>query len=145
LSPWGFKAFVPKEKYVAPSPFITKFIPGHDFRILSTTMTGEKIRVEFHFSEDMDCSSITNSLTAKSRALENRTARFDLDSISCQTMAATDAATWTGALPDIYNYSIVLTNVLHGVHELTVNNVSNKDGSRKTNVSASGIFGLTAC
>jgi alpha-1,3-glucan synthase len=141
LSAWGFKAFVPKEKYVAPSPFITKFIPGHDYRILSTTMTGEKIRVEFHFSEDMNCSSITNSLTVKSTALENQTARLDRDSISCQAMAVTDTATWTGALPDAYNYSVVLTNVFNGVHELTVNNVSNKMGSRKTNVSTIGIFG----
>jgi alpha-1,3-glucan synthase len=140
LSAWGFKAFVPREKYVAPSPFITRFLPGHDWRIPSTVTTGEKIRIEFHFSEEMNCSSISNSLTVNSRALENRTARFDMDSISCQKVVAPDTVTWPGALPEVFNYSIDLTNVFHGIHELTVNNASNRKGKRRTNVSTIGIF-----
>ena len=135
LAAWGFKAFVPKDKYAAPLPFITKFVPGHDWRILSTITTGERIKVAFQFSEEMDCDSITNSLSINSTALGNQTAQLDKSTVTCSTIPEMDTATWVGAMTSVYNYSIELTNVFHGIHELVVNNVSNKNGNRSTNVS----------
>lgn len=135
LPAWGFKAFVPKDKFVAPSPFITKFTPGHDSRILSTTRTGERLHVSFQFSQEMDCESITNSLSVTSTALDNQTAEFDRSTVSCGSIPETQVAFFPGAFTSVYNYSIELINVFHGVHEIVVNNVSNKNGDRKTNVS----------
>ena len=135
LTPWGFKAFVPKDNYVAPSPFITKFIPGHDWRILSTITTGERVHVAFQFSDEMDCDSITNSISINSSALGNQTAQLDKSTVTCSTIPEMDTATWVGAMTSVYNYSVVLENVFHGVHELVVNNVSNKNGDRSTGVS----------
>ncbi|KAL1968942.1 hypothetical protein VTN77DRAFT_776 [Rasamsonia byssochlamydoides] len=130
---WGFKAFVPKDKFVAPSPFITGFTPGHDARILSTVTSGERVPISFQFSEEMDCDSITNALSVSSTALYNQTAQFDKSTVSCGVIPETQTATWSGAFSSVYNYSIELTNVFHGVHEVIVNNVTNKAGNRTTN------------
>lgn len=138
LLPWSFKAFVPKESFVAPSPFITKFTPGHDWRILSTIDTGERVNIGFQFSSEMNCDSITNSISIKSTAYRNQTAQLDKSTISCGPVAETQMALWPGALTSVYNYSAQLTNVFHGIHEIVVNNASNKDGDSATNVSLIG-------
>lgn len=136
IPPWGFKALVPKDKFVAPSPFITKFTPGHDARILSTVTSGERIPISFQFSEEMDCDSITNALSVSSTALYNQTAQLDKSTVSCGAIPETQVANWSGAFPSVYNYSIELTNVFHGIHEVIVKNVTNKAGNRATNVSS---------
>ncbi|KAJ9408695.1 putative alpha-1,3-glucan synthase [Paecilomyces variotii] len=133
LSPWSFKAFVPKKVFVEPSPFITKFTPGHDWRILSTINAGESIYIGFQFSSEMDCNSITNAISIKSTAYGNYTAQLDKSTVSCNTIAETQMVSWPGALASVYNYSVQLTNVFHGVHEIIVSNASNRNGNRMTN------------
>jgi alpha-1,3-glucan synthase len=140
LPAWGFKAFVPKDTFVRPSPFITKFLPGHDYRILSTSSTGDRVAVGFEFTEDMDCDSITNSLSVTSTAFpNNQTAQFDKNTVSCGAIDESKVVGWTGALSGFYRYSIELTNVFHGVHEIIMRNVTNKEKYRWTNV---GLFFL---
>jgi len=135
LSPWSFKAFVPKKVFVEPSPFITKFTPGHDWRIVSTVNAGESIYIGFQFSSEMDCNSITNAISIKSTAYGNYTSQLDKSTVSCNTIAETQMVSWPGALASVYNYSVQLTNVFHGVHEIIVSNASNRNGNRMTNVS----------
>lgn len=134
LPAYGFKAFVPKGAFVAPSSFITKFEPGHDARILSTTTTGEQVPISFQFSEEMDCNSITGGLSVTSTALNGETAQFDKSSISCQPISSIQSAPYTGTLAGTFNYSVVLDNVFHGVHEIILNNVTNKARNHTTNV-----------
>jgi alpha-1,3-glucan synthase len=135
LPAYGFKALVPKSAFVAPSPYITKFEPGHDARILSTVTRGERVPINFIFSEEMDCESITVGLSVTSTAMDGETARFDNGSISCHSLPERQPATYQGTFAGVFNYSIELENVFHGIHEIVLNNVTNKDQNRTTNVS----------
>jgi alpha-1,3-glucan synthase len=140
LPAYGFKVFVPKGAFMAPSPFIIKFEPGHDARILSTSTTGERIPVSFQFSEEMNCDSITNGLSVNSTALNGKIARFDKNSISCQLISRSQGAAYSGTLVGVFNYSIELENVFHGVHEITLNNTTNSARNQTTNVRISSLF-----
>ncbi|KAK5183890.1 hypothetical protein LTR16_010040, partial [Cryomyces antarcticus] len=82
MTKYGFKAFVPVSKWHAPSPLITKFLPGHDQRILSTVSRTEQesVDIEFRFSDLMDCDSVTSSLSINSTTADGSTARLDLKS-----------------------------------------------------------------
>jgi alpha-1,3-glucan synthase len=135
LSPWGFKAFVPKQAFTTPSPFITKFEPGHDARLLSTVTTGETIPIGFQFSEEMNCESITNGISVSSTALNGQQAQFDISSVSCNSILEDQSVPWQGAYTGAYNYSIDLTNVFHGIHEVLVKNVTSEGKNRVTDVS----------
>lgn len=135
LPAYGFKAFVPKSVFVAPSPYITNFEPGHDARLLSNVTTGERVPVSFTFSEEMDCDSITTGLSVTSTAVNREAARFDNGSISCLSLQESQPATYQGTFQGVFNYSIELENVFHGIHEIVLNNVTNRDQNRTTNVS----------
>lgn len=126
---------MPKKAFTAPSPFITKFEPGHDARLLSTVTTGDTIPISFQFSEDMDCDSITNGISVSSTALNGQQAQFNTGSVSCNSIPEDHSASWQGAYIGAYNYSIELTNVFHGIHEVIVKNVTSKGKDRVTNVS----------
>ncbi|GKZ26283.1 hypothetical protein AbraIFM66951_003610 [Aspergillus brasiliensis] len=130
---WGFKAFVPKAKFVQPSPYITRFSPGHDARFISQGNNGETIQIGFEFSQEMNCSQITDSLTVTSKALNDEDAQIDTASASCRSFAETQVATWPGALPSVFGYEVNLTNVYPGVHRITVNNVTTAAGNQSTN------------
>ncbi|PYH63384.1 alpha-1,3-glucan synthase [Aspergillus vadensis CBS 113365] len=130
---WGFKAFVPKAKFVKPSPYITSFSPGHDARFISQGNDGETIQIGFEFSQEMNCSQITDSLTVTSKALNDESARIDTNSVTCSSFAETQVATFPGALTSVFGYQVNLTNVYPGVHRITVSNVTTAEGNQSTN------------
>lgn len=132
---WGFKALVPKDSFVIPAPVITKYLPGHDYRMLSTSQLAARVRFEVRFSQEMDCGSITNSLQIRSSTGDKQTAQLDEGSVQCQIMSGTDPAKWVGASDGVWAYTADITDVSDGVHEITVVNATTKDGNRHTNVS----------
>lgn len=132
---WGFKAFVPKDKFVQPSPYITRFSPGHDARLVPRGTRGETVRIGFEFSQEMDCRDITNSLTITSKALHDESPQLDTTSVSCKSIEETIVATWPGALNGVFRYEADLSNVFPGVHRVTLNNVTTADGNQSTGVS----------
>jgi alpha-1,3-glucan synthase len=129
---WGFKAFVPKDKFVQPSPYITRFSPGHDARLVPQGTSGETVRIGFEFSQEMD---ITNSLTITSKALDDEIPQLDTTSVSCKSIEETDVVTWPGALTSVFSYEVDLGNVFPGVHRVTLSNVTTADGNQSTGVS----------
>lgn len=83
----------------------------------------------------MNCNSITSSLSIRSTTASGARAVFDNSTILCH-LATNDASSiWEGSLAGIYDYSIELTNLHHGIHEIIVNNVTNHAGTASTNVS----------
>ncbi|RDH31235.1 alpha-1,3-glucan synthase [Aspergillus welwitschiae] len=130
---WGFKAFVPKAKFVKPSPYITRFSPGHDARFISQGNDGETIQIGFEFSQEMNCSQITDSLTVTSKALNDESAQIDTTSVSCSSFTEKQVATWPGALTSVFGYQVNLTNVYPGIHRITVSNVTTAEGNLSTN------------
>lgn len=122
IAAWGFKAFVLKDTYVNPSPVITRFVPGHDYRILSTP----SLEIEIHFSIPMDCQQVANSLQINSTTSDNRTPRVDVGSIHCNNVSDFRNATssFSGAVNTAWSFTALLINVADGIHQISIKNVS---------------------
>ena len=141
LPAWGFKAYVPSDQWLRPSPVITKFNPGHDYRVLSnsTTETPQTVAIEFHFSDEMNCQIVLNAITCESTTEDGRTASLDKSSFSCHTENDTSANTSpytgvvTGHIPNMWRIAGNLVNVSDGIHSLTLGNVTNQSGNASTN------------
>jgi alpha-1,3-glucan synthase len=129
LAPYAFKAYVPLEAWLPPLPMMTKFLPGHDARLRSTVSANEKesVDVELRFSEEMDCSSVTQKLVLSSTTEDGSNAQLVQNSVSCSNIADTDAQSFSGAVPSTWTWKAKLL-VANGVHSLTVNNASSIDG-----------------
>ncbi len=132
LPAWGFKAFVPDHEFIAPSPVITKFLPGHDARLLSQ----ETIPIELHFSAPMDCDQITKTLHVSSTTAANKTANLDSGSVQCKKIPSQDAdpSPWSGGVNTAWIFSAKLTNVADGIHQVSINNISAADRATSTKV-----------
>lgn len=133
---WGYKVLVPKDKFIRPSPTITKFLPGHDYRIMSSQPTGGHIRIEVHFSDEMECDAITRNIQIESKTVDQSTAQVDEGSVQCRAAPPdSDQAKWVGAPQTAFVYSVDIIDLAHGIHDISVRNVSTKDGNATTNVS----------
>lgn len=143
MSPWGYKAYVPIGKWLEPSPVITKFSPGHDYRILSNSSSNEQdtIPIELHFSQEMNCDNIRNSITVESTTSDGSTASLDNSSVDCSSTFDMEAIVSrytgpvTGQIPSVWVVKAKLVNVSDGVHSITVSNGTNQAGNAFTNVS----------
>ncbi|KAL6721871.1 Cell wall alpha-1,3-glucan synthase ags1 [Lecanora helva] len=122
LPAWGFKAFVLKDQYVRPSPVITKFLPGHDSRLLSTP----SVPIELRFSHPMNCGQIANVLRITSTTWDNRTARMDNSSVRCSETTSSDGtiSSFAGMVQTIWSFSATLLDVSDGIHRISIDNVS---------------------
>ena len=136
MLPWEYKAFVPKDKWLLPSPTITRIIPGHDARLLSTVAFGgqESVEIQIRFSSEMNCNSVTNSIQIDSATQDTQTARLNKSSVVCM-MAYADPPRHVGEIATNWLFKAVLENVSNGVHTITVNNATTEDGELYTNVS----------
>lgn len=105
-----------------PSPVITKFVPGHDHRILSTP----SLPIEIHFSVPMDCQQIASSVWINSSTPDNQTPKIDVGSINCNNIRGIDDVTssFSGAVGTAWSFRAVLINVSDGIHQISINNVS---------------------
>ncbi|KAL8886169.1 MAG: hypothetical protein Q9215_006085 [Flavoplaca cf. flavocitrina] len=137
LPPWGYQALVPYNTWLNPSPVITKFIPGHDRRLLTDRMVNT-IAVEIHFSDIMVCGKILDSLTVLSKTWDDSQPSIDVTSASCKNIAVADADVSvltgrpTGEIPSTFSFSVNLRGVAHGIHSISLGNVSTEEGTAST-------------
>ena len=122
LPAWGFKALVLKDEYVGPTPVITKFLPGHDYRALSNP----SIPIQLHFSAPMNCQQIANALQINSTTQNRQVARLDPSTIRCHDNVISDSAATPlcGVPQTTWSFTGTLINVYDGVHQISINNVS---------------------
>jgi alpha-1,3-glucan synthase len=132
LDAWAFKAYVPKENWVSPAPIITKFLPGHDARILASPDGNSTVDIVFQFSHEMDCDSIQSNLIIASTTDGNSLASIDPESIVCSQVNDPDVDTYVAQIQSTWAWSARVVNVQSGVHVLTIQNVSVADGSAFT-------------
>ncbi|KAE9972211.1 hypothetical protein EG328_005136 [Venturia inaequalis] len=133
LEPWAFKAYVPIEHWMGnPSPTLTKFVPGHDARILAKANTGNTVDIEFQFSQDMDCDFITENLLINSTTTEASTAKIDAQSVFCGNVTEADSTKYVAQIPSVWSWKATLINVPTGIHALTIANARTMDGSGST-------------
>ena len=120
LDAWGFKAFVPKEEWVGPRPMVTKFVPGHDARLLSTVEPGkqETVPIELHFSTVMDCDAITNTLRINSTTEDKSVPTIDVGSVRCQNVTDMNIPRFEGGIGTEWTWTADLTKVSNGVYFL---------------------------
>ena len=130
LSPWGFKAFVLKDNYTEPTPVITKFAPGHDSRIVSTS----SLPIELHFSVPMDCQQISNALRINSSTSSNQNARLDFHTVRCGNVSIFDdvKGSVAGMVMSSWVFSATVIDVDDGVHQISVGSISSAANSRIT-------------
>ena len=134
LEAWGFKAWVPKDKWIGPRPMVTRFVPGHDARILSTVAPGkrESLSIEFHFSLEMDCDGITKKLKINSTTEDSSTPDIDAASVRCSKPMDTERPSLVGSVGTAWTWSAKLNNVANGIHRLTLDNIPSLDNSSNT-------------
>lgn len=128
---YDFKAYVPLEDWVGPKPMITRFSPGHDARILSTSGPNEtqSLDVELQFSTEMDCDAVTNSIAFNSTTQQGNTPKVDVGSVQCSTIEDPGEVKYVGQIMSNWTWSATLTDVEDGVHRLSVRNATTQNGS----------------
>lgn len=131
MTMYGFKAFVPVENWKAPLPVVTKFLPGHDHRILSNTSSDEasSVEIEVRFSAEMSCRSFRDSFSVNSTTESGNEAEIDSESIDCLTIDPQHESHYYGPSPSIWRVRATLNNVYDGIHMVNVNNVTSEDGA----------------
>jgi alpha-1,3-glucan synthase len=129
LAPWDFRAYVPKENWIPPPPFLTNFLPGHDARLLASSDGNNTVPITFEFSEKMDCDSITKNLIIDSTTEEKSVATIDPTSIVCGEGADAGGTKWVAQVPSTWSWKATLVDVPNGVHVLTLKNVTTSDGT----------------
>ncbi|KAK3670004.1 Cell wall alpha-1,3-glucan synthase ags1 [Recurvomyces mirabilis] len=135
MAAYDFRAYVPINDWVAPTPMITKFSPGHDARMLSKVDPSgtEGVDVELQFSVAMDCDSVTNSLSFNSTTDSGSHPSVDQNSIKCGTLGTVANSTLVGTIPSKWSWQARLTDVANGIHSLTFRNASAANGAGSTN------------
>jgi alpha-1,3-glucan synthase len=129
LAPWDFKAYVPKENWIQPPPFLTSFLPGHDARLLASSDGNNSVPIAFEFSQEMDCDSITKNLVITSTTDEKSVATIDPSSIVCGAGADVGGAKWVAQVASSWSWKATLVDVPNGIHVLTLKNITTSDGT----------------
>lgn len=122
---------------------ITKFSPGHDYRILSDSSSNGQttVPIALHFSQEMNCENVRNLITINSTTADGSTPSLDSASAKCKLTFDSEAIVSqytgpiTGQIPSKWVLKANLVNVSDGVHSITVSNVTNQAGNASTNVS----------
>ncbi|KAF1995683.1 glycosyltransferase family 5 protein [Amniculicola lignicola CBS 123094] len=134
MEPWGYKLFVPKDKFVSPGPTITRVIPGHDARVASQVSDDDSqtVSIEVQFSSEMNCDNVVSNFSVKSTTSNGEQARLNTSSVVCTTIDP-DAQQYVGQIPSVWTLRVELENVYNGIHVYTLNNVSTESMSLYTN------------
>ncbi|KAL8728257.1 MAG: hypothetical protein Q9181_005404 [Wetmoreana brouardii] len=138
LPPWGYRALVPYEKWLNPSPVITKFVPGHDCRLL-TNRSHITVPIKIHFSDAVLCEEILTALSLRSATEDGSQASIDRNTVTCRNIAVADGDVSsltgkpTGEIPSAFMFAANLIGVAHGLHSITVANVTTKEARTSTN------------
>ena len=145
MAAYGFKAYVPMDQWAGVRPMITKFSPGHDTRIVSSSNSNgtESVDVELQFSTEMDCDSVTGSIEFNSTTESKNAPRIDMSTVKCSAVENATAPSFVGAITSNWTWSATLLDVAHGIHAITVRNATSTDGS-STNAVDRFIFRLGA-
>lgn len=136
LDAWGYKAFVPKHKFVDPAPVITKVVPSHDERLTANVSVGEQqtVPIEVHFSQNMSCDSVTSGLTVNSTTSDGRVARINNSTVTCVGLDAAEDGKYVGQPATLWKFTAELEDVSHGIHTLTIANASTANGTYTNSV-----------
>lgn len=130
LDRFEYRAYVPIDSWVPPPAMITKFLPGHDHRFL-TTEESNTITVHFHTNTEMDCDAFTNSINFTSITQSSLTPTIDNSTVTCGNATDTQPD-YPGIIASAWGWSANITNLAQGIHQIVVNNATTSDGESFT-------------
>jgi alpha-1,3-glucan synthase len=130
---WGFKALVPKESWESPAPIITKFLPGHDYRLESKPDKETSVEIQIQFSHEMDCESVFNSMEITSNTANGKTASFNHGSLRCRKLDVDpNAPRFVGEAPSVWEFAVTINAIPDGIHRITVRNATDQTKTMTT-------------
>ncbi|KAJ5690458.1 hypothetical protein N7462_004850 [Penicillium macrosclerotiorum] len=134
LKPYEFRAYVPIDAFVKPRPMVTQITPNHDHPVRSTVAPNldEDVEIELYFSEEMDCDSVTDSLSFNSSTEIGKIPSVNSKTVNCTSIPASETSV-TGQIPSLWVWTANLTGVYNGVHRITLNNATNAAKNASTN------------
>lgn len=143
LDKYAYKAYVPVDSFSEPAPTLTKLVPSHDERVISSVGLGEQesYPIEIYFSKNMSCSSVTDSLSINSTTQDGSTP--SISNTSCGALDTAGETVYAGQPASQWMLSATLENVSHGIHTLIMTNASAEDGTY-TNVTDRFLFRIGA-
>lgn len=126
MLPWSYKLLVPKDKFAAPRPTITRVVPGHDMRLVSQVPDGEPqtLAIEVHFSSEMSCDSVVRSFSINSTTANGQVARLNTSSVLCSLVNPNREQEYVGRVATMWVMKGELENLYNGIHVYTINNAS---------------------
>lgn len=130
MDPFSFKALVPVPQWSAPLPVITKFVPGHDARLLANSgdTNATTVDISFQFNTAMSCNGVTQSISFNMSSSGHGSAPT-ITNVQCAAIQTPDPTRLSGAPPSTWSWSATLTNFPDGVLTLTVNNPASTAGN----------------
>ncbi|KAG6819041.1 hypothetical protein H0H93_016019, partial [Arthromyces matolae] len=133
LEAYGFKALVPIKRWTPSIPALTKFHPGHDYRILSDELDADmtSLDISFEFDTVMDCDSVTNSLSF-SMSSSSISGQPTITNIQCKLVANPDLTNIPGSSTSVWAWSATLHDLPDGVLTVTIDKPSDWTGSSTT-------------
>lgn len=142
MNAYGFKAYVPIDSWTRTRPMITRFAPGHDARLLSNvSATGtEPVNITIIFSAEMNCDSVTNSLTLNSTNSLAVLPYVDPATVSCKALDKYEVPTYPGGVPGEWSWSATVRGVPHGIHQLNINRPRSSTSAGSTNATDHFLF-----
>lgn len=130
MFPYGFKALVPKSSWVGSNPVVTEFLPGHDYRYEATASTNT-IHITLGFSAEMDCNSVSSSITFDTTSTSSGSPSIDQSTVNCTNTNA--GQTYVGQPVTAWTFEADVIDLTHGIHQLTLANVSGSNGNSTSN------------
>ncbi len=130
ISLFGFKVLVPQEIWVPPLPALTKFLPGHDARILSNSST---IEITLQFNTVMSCSGVTSALSANASS-NGQFSSVSVHQGNCGNVSNPDPSPIPSGQTSVWYWSGTLQNVPDGIIQVTVKNAPNNGNTQNTSV-----------
>ncbi|PFH54317.1 glycosyltransferase family 5 protein [Amanita thiersii Skay4041] len=125
LDAFGFKALVPENIWVPPLPALTRFIPGHDDRLLANTgdSNATTVDISLEFNVAMDCDSVTNSISL-SMSSSSKGSNPTINNVRCTNIDNPERPKIPGGSVSTWAWSATLQNFPDGVLTITVNKPS---------------------
>ncbi|KAG6879976.1 hypothetical protein C0992_008569 [Termitomyces sp. T32_za158] len=134
MEAFSFKVLVPVDQWTAPLPALTKFVPGHDHRILvnnQNDVNATTVDISLEFNVVMDCDGVTKSLSfnMSSSGVGNAPS---ITNVHCGAVTDPDPSTIPGGSTSEWTWSATLTNFPDGVLTINVDNPVASDGNSTT-------------
>ena len=128
MDSYGFKLLVPNFEWTAPLPFITKFTPGHDYRILSNPgdANATTVNIGFEFNVAMNCDGVTGSISLDMSSSGQNSVPA-IGNVQCSAISS--SSTNSSAFVSAWSWTATLTNFVDGVLTITVNNAPGGNGT----------------